>query len=79
MTRFDWFEEGHGQKAMDLGIISPSIFYRFIQYKVFLELRDRGYSQKEAIEEVCERFKISYTTAFRAISFFRIGGSKGQK
>lgn len=76
MTRFEWFEEGHGQRAMDLGIISPSVFYRFIQYKVFLELRERGYSQKEALEEICDKFKISYTTAFRAISFFRIGKGK---
>lgn len=73
MTRFDWFELGHGQEAMNLGIISPSVFYRYIQYKVFLELREAGMSQKQALEEIKDRFKISYTTAFRAISFFRIG------
>lgn len=73
MTRFDWFELGHGQEAMKLGIISPSVFYRYIQYKVYLDLRAQGMSQKEALEELEDRFKISYTTAFRAISFFRIG------
>jgi len=77
MTRFEWFEQGHAQEAMNLGIISPSVFYRFIQYKVFLELSERGYTQKEAIEEMCDKFKISYTTAWRAISFFRIVKSKG--
>lgn len=71
MNRFEWFEKGYGQQAMDLGIISPSMFYRFIQYKVFLELKEKGYSQREALDEISDKFKISYTTAFRAISFFR--------
>lgn len=71
MTRFEWFDKGYGQMAMELGIISPSMFYRFIQYKVYQELRASGLSQGQAIFEVSEKFRVSESTIFRAVSFFR--------
>jgi hypothetical protein len=73
MTRFEWFELGYGQEAMNLGIISPSVFYRYIQYKVFLELRAKGLRKEQAYAELEERFKTSRATICRSISFFRIG------
>lgn len=71
MTRFEWFEKGYGQQAMELGIISPSMFYRFIQYKVFLELKASGKTTTQAVFEVSEKFNVSEVTVFRALSFFR--------
>jgi len=71
MTRFEWFDKGYGQQAMELGIISPSMFMRFIQYKVFLELKDSGMKQTDAISQMADDFKTSESSIFRAVSFFR--------
>lgn len=73
MTRFEWFEQGHAQLALEVGIISPSDFTGFIQYKRFCDLRPDCETQSEAITILSEEFKTSESSIYRAVSLFRNG------
>lgn len=70
MTRYQWFEEGHGQRALNLGILSTSMFSKYIQYKVYLEHRAAGRGHIEAIEMAAEAMKCGPTTIWKAVYFF---------
>ncbi len=70
MTRFEWFENGHGQLALDLGFISPSMFERYIQFKIYLDYRKVGNGHIQAIQLVSEDTKASFSTVWKAVSFF---------
>lgn len=68
--RFIWFENGYGQTALKLGIISPSMFERFIQYKIYLDLLDQGKGHMEAIKEISDEYNCGVTTVRDAVRFF---------
>lgn len=70
MTRFEWFEHGYGQQALNLGIISTSMFARYIQFKVYSSYRDAGSAHIEAIEKTAEEVKCSVSTVWKAVYFF---------
>lgn len=70
-TRFEWFERGHGSEAVQLGIINPGIFARYIRYKVYLDLIAQGISHNESINLTADRNRCSYTTVWRDIQFFQ--------
>jgi len=71
MTRFEWFENGYAQSALNLGILSPNLFMYFIRYKRFLDVRPKANTQADAMAIVAEEFKCSESSVFRAVSFFR--------
>lgn len=70
MTRFEWFEKGYGQLALDLGIISSSMFMKFIHYKVYLDYRAENMMHISAIELVAEDFNCSVSNVWKSVSFF---------
>lgn len=73
MRLFDWFDKGHAALALEVGMISPSDFMRFIQYKRFLEVRPACKNQKEAIDILAVEFKTSESTIFKSIALFERG------
>lgn len=75
MTRVEWFEKGFAHDALQLGIISTSVFQKFIKYKIYVELRSYGFGKMEAIREVSVRTKSSESACYKAISFFVNKGS----
>ena len=70
MTRFDWFEQGNAQEAFRLGIISASLFRRYIAFKYYLDFRADGLGKMESVVAVAEELKTSENWAFKAVSFF---------
>lgn len=70
MTRFEWFEKGYGQQALNLGIISTAMFSKFVQYKMYIEHRTEGMGHIEAIEQTALDAKASVTTIWKAVYFF---------
>ncbi len=70
MSKFDWYDKGHAQLALEVGIISPSDFAGFIIYKRFLDIMPTSKNKTEAINNLTEEFKTSYSSVFRAIQSF---------
>jgi len=69
MSRFDWFESGAGIAGVELGIVRPDIYMKYIRFKVYLDFLER-HDKKMAIELTAERNKCEITTIYRAIDFF---------
>lgn len=70
VTRFQWFEDGHAQQAMDVGMISPSEFQRFIAFKIYIDLKKEGKNMRDASEIIAEQMKTSPSWVLKAIYFF---------
>lgn len=70
MTRFEWFEAGHGLEGVELGIVRPDIFMKYIRYKVYLDFKAQGLDNSVAIALTAERNKCEITSIYRAITFF---------
>jgi len=68
MTRLEWFESGAATRAVELGVISPSVLAHFIRFKIYQEFRE-GYKATEAIELTAERCKCNRATVYRSILF----------
>jgi hypothetical protein len=59
------------EEALQLGVISTSMYEKYEYYKLFLELTSKGEKQMDAIFNIAEASKCSVSTVFRAVSFFR--------
>jgi len=71
MTKFDWYNKGYGQIALEVGEITPSQFAAFIQYKRFCDVRPTVPTQADALTILSEEFKTSESSIYRAVSLFR--------
>lgn len=69
MTRFEWFESGVGIEGVNMGIVRPDVYMKYIRYKVYLDFLSR-HEKKIAIELSAERNRCEITTIYRAIEFF---------
>lgn len=69
-TRFEWFEQGHALEAVGLGIIDPSVFQKFIRYKVYLDFRSQGKNHVESMYLTSDQNRCSYSTVWRDIKWF---------
>lgn len=70
MTRFEWFEAGYGRIGVELGIVSTSVFAKYIHYKMYLNHRARGIPHMEAIYAAADEAKTSVTTVWKSFYFF---------
>lgn len=70
MTRFEWFESGHAQCPLNLGILGADMFMKYIRYKVYLDFLSSGIDKQTAIEFTAERNKCNRSTVYRDIEFF---------
>jgi hypothetical protein len=68
--RLEWFDSGKATEALELGMISPAIFARWIQYSVYLEFRANGMGFRKSCEEASYKTKCSLSTVYRAVKFF---------
>lgn len=71
LTKLQFFEDGYGQLAVELGLISPSSFMRFIHYKVFKDFMEDGYPKSTAIQLTADRTKASFSTVWRSVQYFQ--------
>ena len=72
MTRFEWFDKGYAQMALELGFVTPSAFMSFIHYKRYCDVRPEVKNQTEAIYVLTEEFNCSFSTIYRSIKAFHI-------
>lgn len=72
MTRFEWFESGHGIEAVRLDLIEPEVFTKYIRYKVYHDLLISGKSVEDATRIAAERIDCSITTIWRDRQFFEM-------
>lgn len=70
MTRLEWFDNGNGLVALELGIISSSMYFKYVTYKVYLDKRAEGMPHMEAIEVTADQTKNSISNTWKAVSFF---------
>jgi len=70
MTRFQFFESGYGLIGVEMGIISPSVYMKYIRYRVFLDFMHTNIDKMTAIEFTAERNKCDRSTIYRDIEFF---------
>lgn len=70
MKLFEWFDKGHAQLALEVGMISAQEFNRFIHYKRYLDVRPDCKNQKEAICILALEFDTAESTIYKAIALF---------
>jgi len=72
LTKFQFFEDGYAQLAVELGLMSPSNFQKYIHFKVYIDLRKEGFKKRDAIEITADKTHSSYSTVWRSIAFFSL-------
>jgi len=70
MTRFEWFESGQARIALELGVLSASLFAKYIHFKVYLGHRQAGNNKMEAIRLTADEVGTSVTSVWKAVYFF---------
>lgn len=70
LTRLQFYEYGYAEIAMELGIITPSEYFRYVHYQMYLSLRGKGFKKKDAILVVADKTKCSESTVWRSVHFF---------
>ena len=70
MSRLEWFDGGHGLIGVELGIVRPDIYMKFIRFKVYCDFRHDGNDKTTAITLTAERNKCSERTIYNSIYFF---------
>lgn len=70
LTKFEFFDKGYAQMAVELGLISPSAFMKFIHYKVYQETLLEGHNKSTAIQITAERNNSSFSTVWRSVEYF---------
>lgn len=68
--RLEFFESGYALNAVNLGIISPFVFMKFIHYKEYITFMREGLTSKEAAERTAQRAKCTLRTVWRSIKYF---------
>lgn len=69
MNRLDWFEKGYAKEALHLGIISPTVFEQYPQYKMYLSYLETD-KPRAARNKAAQFCKVSPTTIWRVVTFF---------
>jgi hypothetical protein len=70
MTRLEFFEKGYAEIAMELGLLSPSDYMKYIHYKEVKSLIHQGFSKTQAVNEIAMRSECSETSVWRSVTFF---------
>lgn len=70
ISKYEFFERGFAQLAMDVGYLDPAHFMRFIRYKLFLDYKAQGHNKSTAVQFVADQTRCSFSTAWRAVDEF---------
>jgi len=70
LTKYEFFEQGYAQLAMHLGLMSPSVFMKFVYYKEFQQQVKNGFNRTTAVQATAEETKSSVATVWRAVYYF---------
>lgn len=71
--KFEWFESGNALKGVNFGAVDPSVYQKYIRYKVYLDFRSQGFDIEQAMKETAKRNRCSSVTVFRDRAFFHDG------
>lgn len=71
MTRLEWLDSDQARIGIELGIVRPDIYAKYIRYSVFVE-HSKKHDKSTAIELTCEECKCDRATIYRALEFFTI-------
>lgn len=70
LTKFQFFEDGYAQLAVELGLMSPSHFQKYIHFKLYMGFREEGHKKLNAIQLTAEKTLASKTSVWRSVAFF---------
>lgn len=68
--RLKFFESGQALDAVNLGIISTSVFMKYIHYQEYLAFRSEGYDTCTAMQLTADKMKCHFTTIWRSVKYF---------
>jgi len=69
MNRLEWLESDAARIGMELGIVRPDIFAKYIRYSIYIEY-SKKHDKATAIQLTADHCKCEQTTIYRAIEFF---------
>jgi len=70
MTRLEWLESDQARIGIELGIVRPDIFAKYIRYSIYIDNIRKGYDKGTAVELTCEECRCDRATIYRALEFF---------
>lgn len=68
--RIEFFEKGFAQWGLEVGVISTSMFAKFIHWKVYRDFISDGHDKSTAIQLTADRTKASFSTVWRSVQYF---------
>lgn len=71
MTRLEWLSSDQARIGIELGIVRPDIYAKYIRYSIYQDYLKRGHEKGTAIELSCEECRCDRATMFRSLSFFK--------
>jgi hypothetical protein len=71
VTRLEWLDSDFARVGIELGIVRPDIFAKYIRYSIFIEY-SKKHDKATAIQLAADECRCEQTTIYRAIEFFCI-------
>ena len=71
MTRLQWLESDHAKTGMELGIVRPDIFAKYIRYSIFQGFL-KQHDKATAIELTADECKCHTDTIYKSLEFFSV-------
>jgi hypothetical protein len=71
LSKYEFFELGFAQLALNLGLLSTSVFMRFVYYKeVKFQMEKNGHNKSTAVQIAADITKASLSTVWRSVRYF---------
>lgn len=71
MTRLEWMSSDEARKGMELGIVRPDIFAKYIRYSIFVEY-SKAHDKATAIQLTADECHCHCDTIYKALEFFAV-------
>lgn len=69
MTRLEWMESDEAKQGMELGIVRPDIFAKYIRYSIFVE-HLKTHDKATAIQLTADECHCHCDTIYKSLEFF---------
>jgi len=69
VNRLEWLDSDFARQGIELGIVRPDIFAKYIRYSIFIEY-SKKHDKATAIQLTADECKCHSDTIYLAIKFF---------
>lgn len=69
MTRLEWLDSDQARIGIELGIVRPDIYAKYIRYSVFIE-HSKKHDKSTAIQLTADECHCHVDTIYKALEFF---------